>query len=108
VPPPSPAESGGALRTTGIAVGSVGIAALAAGLILNLKANQLANDGDASGQRSYQNVSMACYGVGGAAVATGVILYWIGHRAGNRSSTDVALVPSWTPGGAALGIRGGF
>jgi hypothetical protein len=109
VPPEhAPAGPGGALRTTGIIVGSVGVAAVATGALLNLKANQLANDGDASGQKSYQNGSVACYGVGGAAVAAGVILYWMGHQAHGRASTDVALLPTWTPGGAALAIRGGF
>lgn len=104
----SPAGAGGALRTTGIIVGGVGVAAVAAGVILNLKANQLANDGDASGQKSYQNGAVACYGAGGAAVAAGVILYWVGHRAGSKASSEVALFPTWTPGGAALAIRGGF
>lgn len=107
-PEHSPAGAGGTLRTTGIVVGSVGVAAVAAGVLLNLKANQLANDGDASGQNSYQNGAVACYGVGGAAVAAGVILYWIGHRAGSKASTDVALLPTWTPSGAALAISGGF
>lgn len=104
----APAGAGGALRTTGIIVGSVGVAALAAGVLLNLKANQLANGGDASGQKSYQNGSLACYGVGGAAVAAGVVLYWIGHRAGSKASTGLALLPTWTPGGPALAVSGGF
>lgn len=104
----SPAGAGRALRTTGIVVGSAGVAAVAAGVLLNLKANQLANDGDASGQKSYRNGSLACYGVGGAAVAAGAILYWLGHRAGSKASTRVALLPTWTPGGAGLAISGGY
>lgn len=112
-PPVRPPEhasagAGGALRTTGIVVGSVGVAAVAAGVLLNLKANQLANDGDASGQKTYQNGSLVCYGVGGAAVAAGVILYWLGHRAGSKPSTGIVVFPTWTPGGAALAFSGGF
>jgi len=101
-------ESGSTLRTTGVAVGSVGLAVLATGAILNLKANQLADSGDGSGQKSYKNGALICYGVGGAAVVGGLVMYLLGHKSAGAQSTGVALLPMWTPDGATLAIRGDF
>jgi hypothetical protein len=103
-----PAESGSTLRTTGIVVGSIGLATVATALILNLKANQLADSGDGSGQKSYRNGALTCYGVGGAAVAAGIVMYLLGHKTVAAPSTGVALLPVWTSDGAALAIRGDF
>jgi len=106
--PPAVVESGSTLGTTGIVVGSVGLATVATAVILNLKANQLANSGDGSGQKSYRNGALICYGVGGAAVAAGVVMYLLGHNVAGAQSTSIALLPMWTPDGAALAIRGDF
>jgi hypothetical protein len=106
--PPAVVESGSTLRTTGIVVGSVGLATVATAVILNLKANQLADAGDGSGQKSYRNGALACYGVGGAAVAAGVVMYLLGHKDAGAQSTGIALMPMWTPDGATLAIRGDF
>jgi hypothetical protein len=105
---PTAVESGSTLRTTGIFVGSLGIATLATAVILNLKANQLANSGDGSGQKSYRNGALICYGVGGAAVAAGLVMYLLGHKADAAPSTGMALLPVWTSDGAGLAIRGDF
>jgi hypothetical protein len=106
--PPAAVESGATLRRTGIVVGSVGLATVAAAVILNLKANQLADSGDGSGQKSYKDGALTCYGVGGAATAAGIVMYLLGHKAAGGQSTGVALLPFWTPGGATLAIRGDF
>ena len=106
--PPAMVESGSTLRTTGVVVGSAGLATVATAVILNLKANQLADAGDGSGQKSYRNGALVCYGVGGAAVAAGVVMYLLGHKAVGAQSTSIALLPMWTPDGAALAIRGDF
>jgi hypothetical protein len=106
--PPSAVGPGSTLRTTGIVVGSVGLATVATAVILNLKANQLADSGDGSGQKSYRNGALACYGVGGAAVAAGVVMYLLGHNAVGSQPTGIALLPMWTPDGAALAISGDF
>ena len=106
--PPPVVESGSPLRTTGIVVGGVGLATLATAVILNLKANQLADSGDGSGQKTYRNAALTCYGVGGAAVAAGVVMYLLGHKAAGAPSTGVALFPMWTPDGATLALRGDF
>lgn len=106
--PPAGVESGSTLRTTGIVVGSVGLATVVTAVILNLKANQLADSGDGSGQKSYRNGALICYGVGGAAVAAGIVMYSLGHKATGTQSTGVALLPVWTLGGATLAVRGDF
>ncbi len=105
---PAAVESGSTLRTTGIVVGSIGVATVATAVILNLKANQLADSGDGSGQKSYRNGALTCYGVGGAAVAAGLVMYLLGHKADAAPSTGMALLPVWTPDGAALAVRGDF
>jgi hypothetical protein len=106
---PAPStRPGNALRTSGIVVGSVGLASLGVAVALNLKANQLADAGDGSGQSSYKNGALICYGVGGVAVATGVVLFLLGRRGSDTGSRKVALMPSWTPSGPALAIHGGF
>jgi hypothetical protein len=92
--PPSAVGPGSTLRTTGIVVGSVGLATVATAAILNLKANQLADAGDGSGQKSYRNGALACYGVGGAAVAAGVVMYLLGHNA-VASNGWPATISSW-------------
>jgi len=105
---PAVVESGSTRRTAGIVVGSIGLATVATAVILNLKANQLADSGDGSGQKSYRNGALTCYGVGGAAVAAGLVMYLLGHKADAAQSTGVALLPVWTSDGAALAIRGDF
>jgi hypothetical protein len=101
-------ESWSTLRTTGIVVGSLGLATVATAVVLNLKANQLANSGDGSGQKSYRNGALISYGVGGAAVAAGLVMYLLGHKADAAPSTGMALLPVWTSDGAGLAIRGDF
>jgi hypothetical protein len=106
--PVATTKPGNALRTAGVVVGSVGVASLGVGVALNLKANQRADAGDGSGQSSYRNGALVCYGVGGVAVATGLVLYLLGHRAGDTTSSSVAFVPTWTHSGPALALHGGF
>jgi hypothetical protein len=51
---------------------------------------------------------LICYGVGGAAVAAGLVMYLLGHKADAAPSTGVALLPVWTSDGATLAVRGDF
>lgn len=108
VTPPPVVDSGATLRTTGIVVGSVGLATVAAAIFLNLKANQLADSGDGSGQKSYENGALTCYGVGGAAAAAGVIMYLLGYKGSGTGSTGVTLLPIPVVDGTALALMGDF
>jgi hypothetical protein len=101
-------DSGATLRTTGIVVGSVGLAALATAVILNLKANQLADSGNGSSQKSYKTGALICYSAGGAALAAGIVLYLIGHNRIETKPAGITLLPMLSPNGAALAFGGEF
>lgn len=119
VPPPSPPppptrHPGAALRTTGLIVGSAGVAGLATGILLNLKANSLGKEANErfnpsaeSSYQSYKTGAIICYALGGAALATGVTLYIVGHAKG-KNSTSLALSPLWTSGHTGLALSGEF
>jgi hypothetical protein len=114
--PPPPASSGAGLRVGGIVVASFGVAAAAAGVVASLKANSILDDMYAtvdgytkeSDRKTYATLAWIGYGVGGACVVTGAILYTLGHRARSKSATGVALVPTIGPGNAGAALRGAF
>jgi hypothetical protein len=109
-PAPPVQHRGSGLRVTGIVLGSVGIAAAVTGLVLNLKANNLAEDYDRtqdpatkSSQSSYKTGSMVCYGAGAVSLAAGVVLYLVGRSVGRSGeTTSVSLMPVLTPSGFSL------
>jgi hypothetical protein len=107
------------LRTAGALTASVGVLALAGGLVCNLKANGLTSDlnrpagwdrGKASSRDTYETLGWVGYGLGAAAVATGVTLFVLGER----SSTSVnappamALTPVLLPGSVSLTLQGSY
>jgi hypothetical protein len=124
---PTPAQSvvvkhntkssdGSGLRVTGIVLGSVGVVALAGGILLNLKANSMVNDwkkmvsytdSQSNTQRTYKTLSYVGYGVGAACLATGAILFGIGLR-GHSDANDIALLPNVGPDHAGAVLAGGF
>ena len=109
LPPPPPQEGvGSVLPTFGIVVGSIGLAGVATGVVLNLKANQAADSGSESSQQSYKTASLVCYGVGGAGLVTGIVLYLVGHKRARAGSGGIALAPLSTHGGAGLALEGEF
>jgi tetratricopeptide (TPR) repeat protein len=114
---PSPAHSRSGLRVAGIVTASVGVAAAVAGVLLNLKANSMADSmsttvGDYkardTSRKNYQTMAWIGYGAGAACVVTGAILYGFGLRGGGNSSTSVALLPAIGPGQAGALLTGGF
>jgi hypothetical protein len=111
----TPVPRSSILPTTGIVVGSVGLATLATAVVLNLKANQIIDDAKGhptasqnSSQKSYETAGWVCYGVGGAAVVTGVVLYLVGRHNDNQTNATISMLPVLLPGGAALAIGGQF
>ena len=97
--------------------GSVGVVAVVAGVVFNLKANSMADEMQGtvdaytssknSSQQSYKTAAWVGYGVGAACIATGAVLIAVGaSRSSNQS--DVALVPTVGPGQAGVLLRGGF
>jgi hypothetical protein len=111
----SKGDRGSALRATGIAIGSAGLATTVAGLVLNLKANSLADEfnrtqkpATRSSQSSYKTGSMICYGAGAGVLASGVVLYVIGRSAGTDETTRISFLPVLMPTGFSLNARGAF
>jgi hypothetical protein len=110
------ANSGSGLRVVGIIAASVGVAAVTAGVVFNLKSNSIVNQWetsvsypkDQSTEKTYRNLAWAGYGVGAVCVVTGAILYGVGLKSGASSSTDVALLPAFGPGQAGAMLTGGF
>ena len=107
--------SGRGLRIAGITAGALGVASLATAIILNIKANSLADDlntpagydrGKHSQQSNYQTATWIGYGVGSACLIGGAILYYLGYSA--ESSSAVALLPLVAPDQAGVALRGGF
>jgi hypothetical protein len=115
VAPTAPEPRSSLLPTTGIVVGSMGLASLATAIILNLKANQIIDDAKGhptasqnSSQKSYETAAWVCYGVGGAALATGVVLYLVGRHNDSQTNSTISMLSVLLPGGAALAARGQF
>jgi hypothetical protein len=94
--------TGSGLRVAGVVTASVGMAALIAGLVLNLKYNGSTNDlrsnwsaAADSSSRDYKTMSAVGYGAGAGCVAAGAVLYLIGWNAGKTAfaPTVVAGLP---------------
>ena len=114
-PPPSSAGDGAGLRIGGIAAAALGAAGIATGVILNLKANNLASDLQRTGlsysrdkdstRSSYVTFGWVAYGAGAACLTAGAILYYLGYRQG---SGPVALLPTAGRGEVGATVTGAF
>ncbi len=115
-PAPAPSSPGSGLRLGGIVVASIGAAALVGGIVLNLKANSLADSIDPpshtfsrdteSTRSSYETLAWISYGVGAAGIAAGAVLYVLGWSSSGDSK--VAIFPMLAPGLAGAGLRSTF
>ena len=114
---PPTTSSGSGLRIAGAVIAGVGGAGLIAGIVLNLKANSLADSIDPPGhtfdrntestRQNYEIFSWVGYGVGAAGIAMGAILYGIGWWQSGRAG-DVALIPMIGSELAGATIKGTF
>jgi hypothetical protein len=108
---PSPRPEGGArLRIAGIVAASAGLAAAATGLIFNLKYNSGIGDIEAKYDKNRQSsnetnktLAIVGYGVGGACLAGGAILYYVGWK-----KDRVVVTPGAVAGNPGAFIAGGF
>jgi hypothetical protein len=106
---------GSGLRTAGVITAVVGGAALITGVILNLKVNSMSSDLEKnwvpstnSSRESYKTIGWIGYGVGGACVAAGAILYYLGWQKGNSAVESVRLVPVTAEGRVGVSLGGTF
>jgi len=117
-PEPLAPHGNAGLRTAGIVSASVGVAAVVAAVVLNLKANSVVNQMETTSngysptkvdeRKTYETLSWVGYGLGAACVATGAVLFGIGLKSDGGSSTSVALSPVLGLGQAGALLTGGF
>lgn len=117
-PAPEPARTGNGagLRIGGIVVASIGVAAAAAGVLFNVKANATVNDmyktqdgyTKNSDRKNYTTMAWVGYGVGAACIVTGAILYGVGLKAKSDNSDNVAFLPMVGPDQAGAVLTGAF
>jgi hypothetical protein len=116
-PVESPGKPGRGLRTAGIVVGASGVVGVVAGVLLSLQASSLSSEMEKldgytpdkeSSQKTYRDLGMVAYGVGAACIATGGVLYILGHRAAAPQAPSMSFAPIITPGAAGAAITGVF
>jgi hypothetical protein len=103
------------LRIPGIIVASVGAVAVGTGIVMNLKANSLADQLNSptgyernavSNQLRYQTLSWVGYGLGAACLIGGTVLYLVGSA--DAEPGKLSLRPIVVPGLASLNLQGSF
>jgi len=123
-PAPDARDAGGhRLRGAGIASGVVGVALLAGGLYMGLRARSLSDEVSRDGQKTQDGMpgtfSQSKYdegrrdvtlqwvgiGVGAAALAAGGVLYMLGGHGGAQESASVVATPAVGPGLAGGAVR---
>lgn len=106
---------GSGLRVAGIAAVAVGVAGIATGIALNVKANSIARELETNRpflrsrentRATYETWGWVGYGVGGVCLAGGAILYYLGYL--QSRSGQVALVPSAEAGSFGAALQGVF
>jgi serine/threonine-protein kinase len=123
-PPAEPAASGSSQRTAGLVVGGVGIVGVALGSVFGVIAAGKASDSktlcpsapnctsaagvqDNSDAKSSATVSTIAMIVGGAAVATGAVLYFTAPK-GRSSGAALNVGPAVGPGQVGLRLGGAW
>lgn len=116
-----PGDRGKTMRLTGLGIGGAGLVTVGVGIYFGLQAKDISDqitnhdrtmmwpdniqDLEKEGQ-AHETKQIIFMIAGGAMVATGVALYFIGRSRKGESST--ALVPTATPDSAGMAIVGGF
>jgi hypothetical protein len=110
-----PGSSGAGLRVGGIVAMAAGVAGIATGIALNVKANSIASEIEANRpylrsredtRASYETWGWVGYGVGGACLLGGAVLYYFGYSWGR--SGQVALLPASQGGSFGATLQGVF
>jgi hypothetical protein len=116
-PSPVDANAGSGLRITGIVVGAVGAAALASGVILNLRANSMASDLEKpesysrstdSSRKDWKTLAWVDYGAGAGPLVAGGVLYYLGWNRGRADSSTLAVTPVLSSDTIGTAVTGAF
>ena len=116
-PMPPPKQAGGGMKIAGLGVAGVGVIGLGVGVLFGVRARGAASDAEAiergqpwrpeiedRGERASKNAKIFLV-VGGAAVVTGGVLYFLGAKK-SKESSSVSFVP--TEDGASFAWTRGF
>ncbi len=123
-PAPAPHEGGGkGLEYAGLGIGAAGAIGLGVGIYYGIQAKNISDQitnhkisdpwpanikqMEADG-KSDQNMQIAFMVGGGAALATGVILYFVGRSHASSSEEHVSLAPVVTPSSVGLSLGGSY
>jgi len=114
--PTSQAQNTGlGLRIAGIACGVVGLGSIATAIYFYTRARSLSDKiskqdvpdpSDVSSGENAETMQWVFYGIGGAAIATGTVLYVLGWR--SAGTGHASLAPMVGPGLAGIWARGAF
>jgi len=111
-------DRGGTLRTAGLVSGGAGVVVLGAGVFFGLQGLSLKQDLDDLGPgdefdpsvvddgHTANRNALICFAVGGSALVTGGVLYYLGTR--RKVERTITVAPSLTPDGASLRVAGEF
>lgn len=112
-----PARSGRGLRIAGVACGAAGLASLGTAVYFYKRAVSLSNKvttspaptaDDHQAGKNAETLQWVFYSVGGAALATGSVLYYLGWRASRSHPAATTIAPMVGAGLTGLSVQGAF
>jgi hypothetical protein len=95
----------------------VGVASVGAGIYYYTQAKSysdkvsgqtIPNPSDESAGKHAQTMQWVFYGVGGAALATGTVMYVLGWKAAEAGGASASIAPMFGPGVAGISAQGAF
>ncbi len=114
---PPPESPGRGLRIAGLVIASGGVATLGTGVFFGLRARSIAGEAkdwdmydperDAQGERA-EKLMIVFTGIGAAAVITGGVLYYLGHRARTSAETALTIAPLASGDVTGFAVEGSF
>jgi len=116
-PPQPPASPGRTLRIAGIACGVAGVGSIATGIYFYTRARSFSdkvssqdvtNSSDESSGKNAETMQWVFYSIGGAALATGTVLYLLGWPNVDSNTRTSGVAPLLGPGLAGVSAHGSF
>ncbi|MEO8700271.1 MAG: hypothetical protein ABI867_09515 [Kofleriaceae bacterium] len=119
--PPPPRDSGGTVRLVGLSLVGAGVVSLGAGTFFGFKAkhnSDLISNHDPNEEwpsnikeieedgKTFEKNQIVLTAIGGALVATGVIVYFVGRS--KKSESAISVVPTATPSTVGVSLSRGF
>jgi len=115
-----PRTGGSGLRTAGIVIGACGVAAAASGVIFSVETKNVQNEVTSDNDRRsfdrkkydngklYSELQWVGYGVGGAAILGGAVLYFLGARETSPTKDSISVAPAVSTHLVSLTLQGSY